>query len=76
MKTSIILLYLANIHKAYSDDLILAKDSNGGYNTTACHANNCLRGLRGTGAHNPPPLPSRSADCSSFMATTVTHAAL
>ncbi|KAG9237995.1 hypothetical protein BJ875DRAFT_540005 [Amylocarpus encephaloides] len=36
-----------------------------------CHANNCAREITGTGAHITPDLTSRLADCSSYMASTV-----
>ncbi|KAL2060732.1 hypothetical protein VTL71DRAFT_9373 [Oculimacula yallundae] len=42
--------------------------------TSACFADNCLRGIRGTGSNIKPPLTSRLADCSSFMRATVTPA--
>ncbi|KAK4678607.1 hypothetical protein QC764_309190 [Podospora pseudoanserina] len=40
----------------------------------SCHGNNCNRAVTGTGAHLPP-LTQRSADCRSFLLTTVTPAA-
>ncbi|CAP70861.1 uncharacterized protein PODANS_3_9190 [Podospora anserina S mat+] len=40
----------------------------------SCHGNNCNRAVTGTGAHLPPPT-QRSADCRSFLLTTVTPAA-
>ncbi|KAK4173575.1 hypothetical protein QBC36DRAFT_194320 [Triangularia setosa] len=39
-----------------------------------CHGNNCNRAVTGTGNHLPP-LTQRSADCRSFLLTTVTPAA-
>ncbi|KAH7327072.1 hypothetical protein BKA65DRAFT_554635 [Rhexocercosporidium sp. MPI-PUGE-AT-0058] len=68
MKTSISLLLLALVQNSLCN-VVKRRTS-----TTACNANNCLRGIRGTGSNIKPPLTYRLSDCSSFMRATVTPA--
>ncbi|PVH83965.1 hypothetical protein DL98DRAFT_528825 [Cadophora sp. DSE1049] len=68
MKTSVCLLILAFGHSALGN--VVKRTTP----TSACPADNCLRGVRGTGSNIKPPLTSRLADCSSFMRATATPA--